>query len=260
MKPSLAFPYNDPDGLMFPHLQSILPDLKNHFECAYICPPLDTRQNSVIMEQISADDFFTIIPLDRPMQTGEHFTHLYLNAAQIADPDEIIHLAYIDRLSFALETSSREQFLADVDSLTPDELPLIFHRSPFAWSTHPQNYAQIEGCVTQVGENLFGKRLDYGWCHLVLQAGELREIMPKVTHRGLSMVAEMILHLQHHIQTREVDWLAWEDPFHLKRDANELRAEREASAEEYKKRLSYCLPMVDVLTKFFMNGKILRDV
>ena len=31
MKPALAFPYNDPDGTMLPHIQAILLDLKNHF-------------------------------------------------------------------------------------------------------------------------------------------------------------------------------------------------------------------------------------
>jgi hypothetical protein len=256
MKPSLAFPYADSDGTFFPHLRAILPDLKTHFGRAYICPMLDTCKNNAVMDWLAADDFFTIIPLDRQMQIGEHFAYLYLTAAQTAHPDEIIHLAYADRLSFALETSYRRQFLSDVDSLSLDDLPLIFHRSASAWATHPQNYARLEEFVTQIGENLFGKTLDYGWCHLVVRAGELREIMSKVTHPGLSMVAEMILHLQHHIHIREVDWLAWEDPFHTNRDAVELKAEREASVTEYEKRLSYCLPMVDALTKFYLNGKI----
>lgn len=240
---------------MFPHLRAILPDLKEHFGRVYICPPLDTRKNQAVMEQFAADGFFTIIPIDRQLRIGEHFKHLYLNAALLADPDEVIHLAYVDRLAFALETPHRGQFLADVDSLTPADLPMIFHRSPLAWSTHPQNYARLEGFVTQIGQNLFGKTLDYGWCHLVLRAEELREIMPEVTHPGLSMVAEMILHLQQHIKKREVDWLSWEDPFHANRDSAELKAEREASVDEYEKRLSYCLPMVDALTRFYMNGE-----
>jgi hypothetical protein len=254
-RPSLAFPYHDPDGSFFPHLQAILPDLKTHFRRAYICPPLGTQKNTDIMNYLAADDFFTIIPLDHEVRIGEHFTHLYLNAAQLADPDEILHLAYVDRLSFALETSHRDQFLAEVDSLSLDNLPLIFHRSTAAWATHPQNYARLEGFVTKIGENLFGKTLDYGWCHLVVRAGELREVMSRVTHSGLSMVAEMILLLQHHIHTREVDWLAWEDPFHEMCDAAELKAERESSIDEYEKRLSYCLPMVDALIKFYVDGK-----
>ena len=255
MLPSLAFPYHDPHGTIFPHLQAILPDLKAHFGRVYICPPLNTRQNATIMDWLAADEFFTVFPLDRHLPIGEHFAHLYLNAALAAQADEIIHLAYVDRLAFALEGNYRERFLADVDSLTLDDLPLIFQRSPLAWKTHPENYHRIEGFVTQLGETLFGKTLDYGWCHLVMRAGELRQVMPKVTHSGLSMVAEMVLHTQHHLQTRDVDWLAWEDPFLLGRDPLELKAERENSAEEYEKRLSYCLPMVEALTTFAMHGK-----
>jgi hypothetical protein len=255
MKPSLAFPYHDPDGMMFPHLCAILPDLKAHFGRLYICPPLDTRQNAALMTQLEADEFFTIFPVDRSMQIGEHFAYLYLNAAQVADPDEILHLAYVDRLSFALQGEHREQFLADVDALRLDDLPLIFQRSPAAWATHPVNYARLEGFVTGIGEQLFGQTLDYGWCHLVVRARELREVMSKVTHLGLSMVAEMVLHMQHHIHTRDVDWLAWEDPFLAGRDPQEMKAEREHSLDEYEKRLSYCLPMVQALIQFAMNGK-----
>jgi hypothetical protein len=255
MKPSLALPYHDPDGALFPHLKAILPDLKAHFGRVYICPPLETRQNITLMAQLEADSFFTIFPVDRYMQIGEHFAYVYLNAALVADSDEIIHLAYVDRLSFALEGGHREQFLADVDSLTLGDLPLIFHRSPAAWATHPKNYAQLEGFVTKIGAQLFGKTLDYGWCHLVVRAGELREVMPKVTHTGLSMVAEMVLHMQHHIHTRDVDWLAWEDPFLAGRDPLEMKTEREQSVNEYEKRLSYCLPMVEALTQFALNGK-----
>jgi hypothetical protein len=255
MKPSLAFPYHDPAGVMFLHLQAILPDLKAHFGRAYICPPLDTLQNTAIKAQLEADDFFTIFPLDQPMPVGKQFAHLYLNAAQLAHPDEIIHLAFVDRLSFALEGEHREQFLADVDSLGLDDLPLIFQRSPAAWATHPGNYARLEGFVTQIGEQLFGKNLDYGWCHLIVRAGELRDVMPKVMHPGISMVAEIVLHMQHHIRTREVDWLAWEDPFLMGRDPAEMKAEREQSADEYEKRLSYCLPMVEALVQFSQNRK-----
>jgi hypothetical protein len=250
MKPALAFPYLDPDGTFLPHLRSILPDLKGHFECAYVCTSSSTQDQAGIMDWLESDRFFTILPLDRPMQIGEHFAYLYHYAAQAAPPEQALHLCYLDRLSFALETQFRERFLADMDLLTDRDLPLIFQRSPKAWTTHPENYSRLEGFVTQIGENLFDRRLDYGWCHLVIHAGELRTIMPKVTHPGLSMVAEMVLQLQHHVHTREVDWLAWEDPFILHRNPAELKREREGSLAETEKRLSYVLPIVDALTKF----------
>lgn len=248
MKPALAFPYNDPDGTMFPHLRSILPDLKGHFEHAYVCPPLSTQKQVDIMKWLHADDFFTVFPLDANLRVGEHFAHLYQRAADAAHPDQPLHLCYLDRVSFALEGDYRDSFLADVDSHFPADLPLIFHRSPRAWETHPKNYLELEGIVTTVGKNLFGRELDYAWCHLVVCAGQLREVIRLVKHPEISMVAEMVFYLQESIQTRDVDWLAWEDPFILGRDADELKRERENSVDETQKRLAYAIPMIEFLT------------
>ena len=249
MKPALAFPFNDPDGTMFHHLQTILPDLKGHFERAYICPPLSTWQQSEHMQQLQADNFFTIFSIDRDLQIGEHFAYLYGRAADAAPSDQITHLCYLDRLAFALEGSYRNVFLADVDSLSAGDVPLIFQRSQVAWETHPQNYRDIEGMVTTIGRHLFGMEIDYAWCHIVISAGQLREIMPLVKNPDLSIVAEMIFYVQDTIQTRDVDWLAWEDPFILSRDAAKLKYEREHSLEETHKRLSYVLPMIKTLTR-----------
>jgi hypothetical protein len=183
------------------------------------------------------------------MQIGELFAYLYQRAGESAHPDQIIHLCFLDRLAFALEGSYRASFLADIDSLSSRDVPLIFQRSQLAWETHPQNYREIEGMVTTVGRYLFGSELDYAWCHLVVRAVELREVIPLVENPGLSMVAEMIYYLQWDIQTREVDWLSWEDPFILGRDAEELKRERENNLEETHKRLSYALPMIQILTR-----------
>src|ERR1044072_6876288 len=144
MQPALAFPFNDPDGTMFHHLQAVLPDLKRHFERAYICPPLSTLKNLDDVEQLRSDEFFTIFPIDRELQIGEHFAYLYQHAAENAPPDQMIHLCYLDRLAFALEGKYKDLFLADIDSLSLDGLPLIFQRSQIAWETHPQNYPELE--------------------------------------------------------------------------------------------------------------------
>lgn len=249
MQSALVFPFNDPDGTMFHHLQCILPDLKSHFERAYICPPLSTWRQNEHIHQLQADDFFTIFSVDRELQIGAHFDYLYGHAADVAPPDQILHLCYLDRLAFALEGGDRDAFLADIDSLSAGDVPLIFQRSPNAWETHPRNYRDIEEMVTKAGLHLFGSELDYAWCHIVLRAGQLREIMPLVKNPDLSMVAEMIFYLQDRIQTRDVDWLAWEDPFILSRDALELKRERENRLDETYKRLSYVLPMIETLTR-----------
>ena len=172
-----------------------------------------------------------------------------------AHEEQILHLCYPDRLAFALRTTYRQQFLADIDFIDLEHLPLIFQRSKEAWATHPKNYAELEGFVTAIGQELFNKTLDYGWCHFVIQAKQLRELMPKVRNPDLSIVAEMILHTQDNIYTREVDWLAWEDPFILSRDQAQLKAGRENSLEELHKRISYVLPMVVTMIKFSKNGQ-----
>jgi hypothetical protein len=73
--------------------------------------------------------------------------------------------------------------------------------------------------------------------------------MPLVKNPDLSMVAEMIFHLQDGIHTRDVDWLAWEDPLILSRDPSELKHERENSLAETQKRLKYVVPMIETLTR-----------
>lgn len=256
MKPTLALPFSDPDGMMFPHLQAILPDLKEHFDRAYLTIPKSTQDGQAgNIRALGEDGFFKLFSIDSEAPVGDHFAFLYREAASAAHPKQIMHLCYLDRLSFALRTEHRKEFLAEVDALREEHLPLIFHRSESAWATHPKNYFELETFVTGIGQTLFGKTLDYGWCHFVIQAGQLREIMPLIKRHDLSMVAEMILYVQTDVKTREVDWLAWEDPFILGRNADDLRLERENSLEETRKRLSYVLPMVEALTQFSMDGK-----
>jgi hypothetical protein len=224
MKPAIVFPFNDPDGTMFPLLQAILFDLKGHFDRAFLTIPNNTQvgqpENIRLLER---DNFFKLFTISSEAPVGDHFAFLYRQAAFAAHPKQILHLCYLDRLSFALRTEYREQFLADMEGLRAEHLPLIFHRSESAWATHPKNYFELESFVTDIGRTLFGKTLDYGWCHFVVQAEQLREIMPLIKKHDLSMVAEMILHVQADVKTREVDWLAWEDPFMLGRDAGELK-------------------------------------
>jgi len=242
--------------MFFPHLHVILPDLKEHFARAFVSIPKGTqKQQSDNVSTLQEDDFFRLFFIDLEAPVGDHFAFLYGKAASAAHPEQILHLCYIDRLSFALRTGFRERFLADVDALTADDLPLIFHRSEKAWATHPKNYYELESFVTKVGQTLFNKTLDYGWCHFVIQAGQLKEIMPHITKPDLSMVAEMILQVQENVKTREVDWLAWEDPFILGRDADELKHERENSLDETRKRLAYVLPMVEMLAEFSKNER-----
>jgi hypothetical protein len=40
------------------------------------------------------------------------------------------------------------------------------------------------------------------------------------------MVAELVLMLKDKVQTKDVDWLAWEDPFIYSRNPQELKKEK----------------------------------
>jgi len=123
----------------------------------------------------------------------------------------------------------------------------MFHRSAAAWRTHPQNYYDIERMATQVGEMLFGKTLDFAWCHLAIRAGLLRDIMPAVKNSDISMLSEITLLLRDKLVSKDVDWLAWEDPFLLGCDAAQLKIERENSPLEAQKRLAYIAPTLQAI-------------
>ena len=68
-------------------------------------------------------------------------------------------------------------------------------------------------------------------------------------------IAYAVGNAQLDIKTKEVDWLAWEDPFILSRDPEELKHERENSLEETQKRLAYAMPMVETMVQFALGQK-----
>ena len=248
--PAIVIPLPDPKGIFLPHLQHITPILKTVFDRAFLNLPPSTRQaQSDAVHRLARDPFFTCVEYpESPI--GDHFRALYGVAARACPPDQVLHLCYIDRLAFALETGYRQAFIETVQSVTGADTPLIFQRSAIAWDTHPRNYREIEGMVTRVGEWLFHKTLDFAWCHLAVQAGQLIEVLARTRQSDLSMVAEMVLAMIESIHTKEVDWLAWEDPFILGCDPKALKTERENSLSETHKRLAYVLPMIQLLQQF----------
>ena len=243
-------PLHDPDGSMIPHLERITPLLKEVFAAAYLSlePDAFGRYPERLLG-LAQDDFFRPARLGAVLPVGDHFQALYRFAASACPPDQVLHLCFPDRVSFALETSFKDAFLADVAAVEPGDTPLVFERSPAAWQTHPQNYAEIEHFATRMGEFLLGKPWDFGWCHLALTAGQLKAALPGVKNHDLSMVAEILLLAQPPARAQAVDWLAWEDPFLLGADPQRLQVERQRSPEETRKRLSYVLPIIQILVE-----------
>jgi hypothetical protein len=239
---------NDPGGVLFPLLATITPQLKSIFAAAYVSvPPATSAVQPRRIEQLKTDEFFRVIEHDTDVPVGEDFLTLYARAAFDCPPDTIMHLAFIDRVAFALQTDHQAQYIADIQALDAADLPCLFQRTDAAWATHPQNYYELEQMLTRVGELLLGRRLDFAWCHLVTKSRQLQVITPRIEQRDLAMMAELLLLLGDGLQTREVDWLAWEDPFITGRDATELKHEREHSQAELHKRLGYIVPMMAVI-------------
>ena len=248
MKPVAVMPMHDPKGNLFPHLEAITPLLKEIFRCVFVnVTAVTQRAVPDYVAWLQNDTFFHITYHKTELSVGEEFLTLYAAAAAACDPDQILHLCFIDRLAFALQSSHQSACIRDIQQVKLEDTPLIFQRSEVAWESHPNNYYQLEQMVTQVGELLFGKRLDFAWCHLVLQAHQLQEMLPHIHRRDISLVAEFTLVAKDVVKTKDVDWLAWEDPFIFERDVQQLKIEKEKSLVETKKRLNYVIPMLQLL-------------
>jgi hypothetical protein len=248
MQPVIVMPMHDPAGIMFPNLKAITPQLKCTFARAFVSvTPITQETQPSSMAWLRQDGFFQALYHPSDVPVGRDFSALYARAAAACPPDQILHLCFIDRVAFALQSDYREQFLADVQAVKPEETPLLFQRSKAAWDTHPSNYHEFEAILTHVGRLLFKKDLDFAWCHLAVQAGQLGAVLPRLKNCDMSVLAEIVVRLRDQVQTQDVDWLAWEDPFVYTRDAQELKAEREGSDAENRKRLAYVIPMLQVL-------------
>jgi hypothetical protein len=249
MKPVIVFPLHDPQGVVVPHLDALAAGLDGPFARAFLSVTEPTWQrHASALEALRARPFFAASVVPGGLGAGEHFTRLYAWAADESHVDQPLHLCFPDRVAFALQTGHRAAFLADMQNLGANDLPVIFQRSARAWRTHPPTYRRLEQAVTAAGQARFGRALDFAWCHLALRAGDLRGLIPALTRPDISMVAQLVIGLADRVRTRSVDWLAWEDPFIFQRDARGLRREREHSPDETAKRLGYVIPMLQMLS------------
>lgn len=248
MKPIAVIPMHDPTGVMFPHLEAITPVLKQVFAQVFVSVTAITqRRLPDSVARLEENDFFQVSRYKFDITVGEDFLTLYAKTASACHPDQILHLCFIDRVAYALQSNYQADFIRDVKAVKGEQTPLIFARSESAWQTHPGNYRAVERMATNAGELLFGKPLDFAWCHLVVRARRLQEVIPTIERRDLSFFAEFTLALRNEIHMKEVNWLSWEDPFILSRDPDQLKGEREGSIEETRKRLAYVMPILKLL-------------
>lgn len=265
MKTILVTLAHDPQGLLLPHLQVIAPQLKQLFDQAFLSiGPVTRARQAQAIDHLAQDPFFTFVEHTTDLPVGEDLRQLYAYAAQQVPSDAILHLCFVDRVIFALRSEQHEAFANDMRTLQTDQTPLLYQRSEWAWAAHPINYRRLEAMVTDVGEMLYGRRFDFAWCHLAVQAGQLQEALTEVTKSDFSVCAELVLWLKDSLATKDVDWLTWEDPFLLQREGQQLKSEREADPKETRKRLHYVLPMLQVLYEraggYHWTGLRVKDI
>jgi hypothetical protein len=242
----LVSPLHDPAGILLPHLlttQTAFPRI--YTQTILSVSPITRQKYASQIAQIRQNEHFSLLDTPNELTLGDEFRQLYHHAAKTVSDDAILHLGFIDRVLFALQPERITVFKQDVWDV--DSLPLMFHRSERAWETHPNNYRAFEEMVTITGKWLFGKTLDFAWCYMMMTPAQLRRALAKNSSPHISMLAEMAVALRDEIRTKDVDWLAWEDPFLLEQDPLALKQERENSPEEIRKRLNYVIPMLEIL-------------
>ncbi len=246
----MVMPVHDPEGLVLPHLKAVTPQLRQIFSEALLGITEPTRDaEAAYVHWLEQEDFFQTrrTPVDIPI--GHQFLSLYDEAVECY-PGQVLHLCFPDRVAFALQTQHRHAFVADMQAIKGVDVPLLFQRSKTAWQTHPRNYREIEQMAIRVGEFVLGRALDLTWCHLAVRTQQLQAVLPRICSADLTILAEIVLYLKDEMRTRDVDWLAWEDPFIHRRDAERMKREREESPEETPKRLAYVIPILQLLAEF----------
>lgn len=82
-----------------------------------------------------------------------------------------------------------------------------------AWASYPRPYREIAHVAISLGQHCFGRYFDFAWSYMAIPAETLRQLVPRLQQRTFGLLAEMVLLLRGKLQTQEVDWLFWEDPF-----------------------------------------------
>jgi hypothetical protein len=244
-----VLPIHDPAGELLPHLLKIMPQMEGIFASTFLGVTAVTAETQPEwIDWLETQAFFQCM-IHRPgLAVGDQFRELYANAAAAYPPDTLLHLCFVDRLAYILQSEHSRPFIDDMRVAHYDESPLVFQRSEAAWATHPANYCAAEQMVTTAGQLLFDRTLDFAWCHLVMRANALGSIIPRTRRPDMSMVAEIVVQaMSRPIRTKDVDWLAWEDPFLAGCDAFRLKRERERSLQETRKRFAYVIPMLQLL-------------
>lgn len=248
MKSVIVCSLYDKNGRMFELLDKSISILENNFPKVVLSISRETENKfKRNIDKLKKHKVFDIYLTGKNHILGLNLRLAYKYIAEKYLKDSVFQLCAIDRLLYALLTSYREEFLKDVFESEKLQVPTLFLRSKKAWDTHPKNYFACESMMTSVGKVLFGKELDFAWNHITIKNRVLGEMIKEIKYKDIRFYAQFVLSLKDVLRTKKVDWLSWEDPFILEKNAKKYKKERENSKEEKEKRLGYVLPVVDLL-------------
>jgi hypothetical protein len=258
--PDLVLPYHDPEAIVYPHMMSIRDELASRFGRAFISISPRTQQDQPAMiEALTRDRFFVVNFNDPASVLGDHYVSAMRSALHHCAPESVLHICDIDRVAYVLHTDHREEYLADLQIAASTRTPLLFQRSERAWQTYPANYREIESWAIRAGQMIFGRYLDFAWSYFVIPARDLAAVLPRLHHRDFKILVQMVLLTLPTLQTKDVDWLAWEDPYILGMDADDLRQRRETDPQETHKRLRGLTPIMQPLIEYISEGEFAWD-
>jgi hypothetical protein len=245
---AVILPLHDPSGRLFELIWEYLPELKTIYSRAFVSlsPATETLQIDNI-SRLQADPFFMLVKNIPGTLCGDHFLAGYTLAVNNISPDTMLHSCDLDKIAHTLSGKHRGTYLADIQWANHQRAPVLFQRSETAWKTFPEHYRTIEYFAIDTGKLLFNKYYDFACSHFAMPAQTLQQLLPGVKGHGFEILLEIILAVREQLITKNVDWLEWEDPFVLQVDANTLREQRDRDPQEYKKRLVYIIPFLQIL-------------
>ena len=249
MRMIVAMPIHDVDGELTEKILERSLILKMIFRKAVVSiTPVTEEKNPDLVKKLKKNTFFEVILNKEGTHFGDHYLAAFKGAVKTAKKGEIIHFCNQDRLIFIID-NYLDTFKKDLKG----KKTTIFQRSDKAWQSHPINYRATESMATDLGFKLFGKKFDFFWCSFSMSKENLAKTnsLVKDYRDDYLICAEMILLNFKKITIKEVDWLAWEDPYIFHKDADKFKKEKESDEKEGEKRLAYVIPTI----KYLLNLK-----
>jgi hypothetical protein len=245
---AVILPLHDPSGRLFELLWHCLPELKAMHIQAFVSLSPDTKKlQTENINKLLDDPFFMCVNNAPGTQCGDHFLAGYKLAVNNVSPHIMLHSCDLDKIAHTLSSPHHDTYIADVQWANRQQAPVLFQRTEAAWQTFPEHYRIIEHYAIDTGKLLFNKYYDFACSHFAMPAKTLQNVIPGIKGHGFDILLEIILAVREQLITKDVDWLEWEDPFVLQVDAETLRKQRDNDPQEYKKRLVYIIPFLQIL-------------